>query len=159
MNCSVCAYILFNWFHASLSFRLSYDIHSICRFVASGIGSACVGMHQGGVDVHEQLDIVHVHVCCMKCSGCAAGARVSCSNYSSYVFRNLTVLFQDSINIVVSVRHGLNPGILRHRRVYARWHGVWACVMYALQQRCNRYAYCSIPNLIMLFLVVLLLVS
>ena len=89
-------------------------------------------MHRGGVDMHEQLDIVHVHVCCMKCSGCATGARVSFSNYSSYMFMNLTVLFQDSINIVVSVRHGSNPGSLRQRRVYARWHSVWACVMYAL---------------------------
>jgi hypothetical protein len=159
MNCSVCWYILFNWFHVIFSFRLLYDIHSICYFVASGIDYMCVGVHQDGIDVHEQLDMVHRHVCCMKCSECATGARVSCPNHSSYVFMNLTVSFQDSINIVVSVRHGSNPGSLRHRRVYARWHSVWACVMFALQWRCNQYAHCSILNPITSFLVVLLLVS
>ena len=97
-------------------------------------------LHRDCIGVHDQLDVVHMHVCCMKCSGCATSVRVSCPNHSSYVCMNLTVLFQDSINIVVSVCHGSNPSRLRHRRVYACWHGVWACVMYALQQQCNRYA-------------------
>ena len=146
INRSVCAYVLFNWFHVIFSLRLLYDIHSICCFVASGIDSIWVRVHRGGIDVHDQLDVVHMHVCCMKCSGCATGVHVSCPNHSLYMFMNLTVSFQDSINIVVSVRHGSKLDSLRHRRVYACWHGVWACVMYALQWRCNRYAHCSISN-------------
>jgi hypothetical protein len=87
-------------------------------------------LHRDCVGVHDQLDVVHMHVCCMKCSGCATGARVSCPNHSLYVFMNLTVSFQDFINVVVSVRHGSNPGSLRHRRVYARWHGGGMCDVY-----------------------------
>ena len=76
-----------------------------------------------------QLDAVYGRVRYTKIVHCVTGARVSCPNHSSYVFMNLTVSFQDSINIVVSVRHGSNPGSLRHRRVYAIWHDVWACVL------------------------------
>jgi hypothetical protein len=115
-SCGVCAYVPFNWLHVNFSFRLLYDVYSICYFVASGIDYMFVDMHRGGIDVYEQLDVLHRPVCRMKCSGCATGVRVSCPNHSSYGFMNLTVSFQDSIIIVVSIWHGSNPGSLQHRR-------------------------------------------